>query len=351
MISMSRRTTVRIGMLGAGKMALWHLRAYRRIPGAEVMAICNPKSARGLDFARRFGIKNHFQDPCELFKAPDLDAVDICTPTGSHAALIRQALDRGLNVYVEKPMCGTLDEADQIVSLNREKKKIVFVGFNYRFCREFLRIRDILRSGELGDVRFFLIVRGTVVSGDYHIFDPRSFSGTINEFTSTSVDLLRWWGFKDIEDVYAGGANVLPQTPAPDTVGVTLRLRGGIAAVLVNSYAMPSLATEVVILGSRKMLRLRYGKVMVQTLPDSWSIPLLLWRTFRESLVIPYRILYNPCRGSCRYFVECVRRGQSPVPDEIEGRENMRVCSLILESCTSGKGVPIPVVREGDPPQ
>ena len=343
---------VRIGLLGAGKMALWHLRAYRRIRNAEVVALCNPTSDRGPKLGRKFGVEKHFRCAEDLLNGARLDAVDICTPTGSHKDLICRALEKGLHVYVEKPLCRNLEEADAIVSLNEEKRRIVVVGFNYRFCREFVRIKEILESGELGEVRFFLIVRGTVVNRDSHIFDPRCFGGIINDFSSTSLDLLRWWGYTDIELAYTEGANVFRHSPRPDSVCINLKLGGGASAVLVNTYAMPSLSAEIVILGSRKMLRLRYGKIIIHRLPEKWSVFGLICTTLRESIVFPYRMFYNPIMGACNHFIKCVTNNRVSPVNEVEGRENVRLTDLFHESYESRRSLAIspPSNREDKSP-
>jgi predicted dehydrogenase len=336
----AKKNKVNIGILGAGKMARWHLRAYASNPYCRVAAICNPHSSKGELLAGKFGIPNCFKNDEELLSCKGLDGVDISVPTGLHADLVCRALDKGLNVYVEKPLCRTLEEADRIVACNAAAHRIVFTGFNLRFCKEFIRIKEILDSGELGDVRCIMITRGATVGTDSYIFNPSYNAGIITELSSHSLDLLRWWGFRDIARVHAEGTNVFRDHPRPDSVCLTLNFTNGACAIVLNSYAMPGVSTEVRILGSRKSLLLRCGKIVVHKAPVKWSIPQLVWITFRESMIMPFRILTNPLAGACNHFIECIRKDHSPLIDEIEGRENVRLAALLTQSFTEGKLLP-----------
>jgi len=328
---------VKIGILGAGKMAYWHLRAYHSNPHVRVVGISNPKSERGRVLAGTFNIPHCFRESGELLSLPSLDAIDICTPASLHKDLICSAIKKGLDVYVEKPMCCNLNQADEIVELNKIHKKTIFVGFNLRFCREYMKIKKILDSGELGDVRFISFIRGNIVEATSHIFNPSLYAGIIMEFSCHFLDLLRWWGYKEVERVYAEGTNVFPHYPDPDSVNLNIRFKDGVVAGIINNYAMPNLSPEILILGSRKMLRLRYGKVLLQSLPKKWSIPRLLWMSLQESMILPYRILYNPLKNSCNAFVECIRSHKPSPSNEIEGRENVRVAELLNKSYREGK--------------
>lgn len=330
---------IKIGILGAGKMAYWHLRAYHSNPDVQIVALSNPNSERGIMLAKKFTISNHFCESEKLLSLPSLDGVDICTPTGFHKELICSALEKGLNVYTEKPMCCNLKEADEIVELNKIHKKIIFVGFNLRFCKEYIKVKKILDSKELGDVRFIFFIRGNIVNTDSHIFDPSLFAGIITEFSCHFLDLLRWWGYRDVQQVYTEGTNVFPNYPRPDSVCLNIKFREGTSAVIINNYAMPNLSPEILILGSKKMLQLRYGKVLVQALPKRWSMPRLLWITLRESIIFPHRILYNPVKNACNNFIECIRNNQPSPLNEIEGRENIRLAELLNKSYRQGKAL------------
>ena len=111
---------VKIGLIGAGKMAHWHIRAYKRIPGAEVVAIANPSSGKGKELARKYKIRKHFSDGLELIEKDNIDAVDICVPSGLHKKFILKALGKGLHVYSEKPMCTSKEHYKEVIEANKK---------------------------------------------------------------------------------------------------------------------------------------------------------------------------------------------------------------------------------------
>lgn len=338
---MTKKKKIKIGIFGAGKMALWHLRAYRRNPDAEIIGICNPASDKGLILAKKFGIPNVFKKEEELFSLAGLDGVDICVPTALHKDLICKAVRHNLNVYTEKPMCSTFEEANEIVELNKQHKKIILTGFNLRFCREFIKIKNIIESGELGDIRFIIIIRGTVLASGSYMFDSKLNSGIINEFGCHFIDLLRFWGYKDIKQVYTEGSTVFGKEPSPDSVCLNLKFKDGTSAVIINTNALPTLTPEIKILGSKKALTLKLGKIIIQKLPKKWSISHYLWITLKESVIFPYRILYNPFKGICNHFIECIKNNEFSPCNEEEGMENVRTTELLRESYIQNKIIPL----------
>lgn len=329
---LSNKRKVKLAILGAGKMGYWHLRAYKSNPNVEVLAICNPSSDKGVKLAKKFGIPHHFKDPDDVMALRGLDAIDICAPTGLHKELIRKGLEAGLSVYTEKPMCMDVKEADQIVELNKKAQKTVFVGYNLRFCREFIESKKIIESGELGDVRFIQFTRGALASPGSYTFSEDNYAGIIKEFSSHALDIFRWWGFKEARSVSAAGSNVFDGLPSPDSVSLNISFKGNVLATVVNTYGFPSVSNQVLVCGTKKTLQIKYGKVLISKIPSVWSVPAMLKLTFKEAVVFPYRIMNNPLKGACDRFIQCVQKNEQSPLNEIEGRETLKLAELLAES-------------------
>lgn len=329
---------LRLGIVGAGKMASWHLRAYRRIPGVRLEAIANPSSDRGRRLAARHGIPRCFRDALEMIRTADLDAVDICTPTPLHRPCILAALERGLHVYVEKPMCESVAEADEIVSANRAAGRVVFNGFNYRYWPEMRRIAEIVRSGRAGAVRFAQMRRVTKDSPRQVAENAREaeiFSG----FHSHFIDLLFAFGFPDPESVFVSGTSVLDWPMRPDTAVLLLRFPGGAAAEITTSAASPGLTPEMLLIGTRGTVRLDYGRVRATPHRDEWRLTRLVVMMFRDAVTVPWRVLRNPFLPSCRHFVACAREGRPSDSDEHAARRVLRVAAAAERSYFENKPV------------
>jgi len=128
-------TRIRLGIIGAGKFTgAVQLPNIKRLPvDYEVGVIASRAGSTSTVLARRFGIPVSTTDPKVILEDPSIDAVMICTRHSTHAQLVLQSLAAGKHVFVEKPMCMTSQEGQQIVAMARERGLIVRVGFNRRF--------------------------------------------------------------------------------------------------------------------------------------------------------------------------------------------------------------------------
>jgi len=298
---------LRLGMIGAGKMAKWHLKAYKKISNVEIVAIASPSSDRGLKLAKKYSAR-HFTNGFDLIQNSGIDVVDICVPTGLHKDFIILALKKGLHVYSEKPMAASIKEIEEIIAANKRAKKIIFNGFNYRFLPEFCKIRSVINSGELGDIRYIRMMRVTKEKPASYIFGPYS-CGLFNEFHCHFVDLVFSFGFGDPERVFAFGTTVHNWKINPDTASMALYYPNKMIAEITASIASPGLAPELLIIGTEGSLRLSYGRVLIVKKRDIWTLPSSIALMFKESMIIPFRILRNPFKRSCEHFINCVITG------------------------------------------
>ena len=330
---------VRLAMVGAGKMALWHLRAYAHIPHVEIVAIANPVSSRGQALARAFNIPHSYSDTHEMLQREEIDAVDVCVPTGLHRDIVCEALDRGLHVYCEKPLGASVEQVIAIQHANRGR--VVFNGFNLRFCPEYIRLGKLISSGALGEVRLLLMTRTTRERADSYMFQQGLNAGILSEFSIHFIDLLAAWGFDAPQRVTTVGSRMFDHHDAPDTVAMNLTFPSGAMAHIVNSFGVPGICPEFTIAGTRRVAHLRYGKVIVEDQPAKWSIPQLLWQSLRRGCVLPWRLFYNPFSGSCRHFIECIVKGEPTSCNEASAGRALSVAAAATVSYREQRAVAI----------
>lgn len=333
---------LRLGMIGAGKMGAWHLSSYKAIPGVEIAAIANPSSDTGAKLAKKYGAK-HFKDGFDLIDRAEVDFIDICTPTGLHKDLIVKALKRDLHVYTEKPIAASVEEIEEIIAANKSARRIIFNGFNYRFLPEFRRIRSIINSGELGEVRYIRVIRTTKEKPGSYMFGPNS-CGLFNEFHCHFVDLMFSFGFDMPRAVFASGTTVHEWNINPDTATMVLFYPRNAIVEITTSLASPGLAPEMLIIGKEGTLKLNYGRISVVKKKDVWPLASLITLMLKEAIVIPFRILRNPFQGSCEHFINCLRRGEPSECNESSALKTFKITSLAVKSYLENK----PVSIEGD---
>jgi predicted dehydrogenase len=137
---------VRVGVVGGGLIAqLAHLPALRELDRLfAVHAFAEPSPRVRAALARRYGIDATCRDHAELLDRDDLDAVLVCSPNGTHARVVLDALDAGLHVLVEKPLCLSPADAAAIVARAQEAGRVVQVGYMKRFDPAYERLQQVL---------------------------------------------------------------------------------------------------------------------------------------------------------------------------------------------------------------
>src|SRR5579862_4073377 len=112
-------------MVGCGKIADSHAAQIQRIPGCEIVGVCDREELMAKQIFERFKVKSYYSDLDALFEKAKPQVVHLTTPPGSHSQLARQCLLRGAHVYVEKPFTLTTPEAEDIIALAQERNLLV----------------------------------------------------------------------------------------------------------------------------------------------------------------------------------------------------------------------------------
>jgi predicted dehydrogenase len=147
-VSIPPSDAVRLGVVGGGLIAqLAHLPVLRALDDRfAVRALAEPAAPLRDELARRHSIPTAYADHRALLDAGGLDAVLVCSPNATHAPVVLDALDAGLHVLVEKPLCLAPADGDAIAARARETRRIVQVGHMKRFDPGFERLEDLLPS-------------------------------------------------------------------------------------------------------------------------------------------------------------------------------------------------------------
>lgn len=147
---------IRVGIIGTGWIAEAHIQTYKEMPDVEVLAGADLVDGKAEAFFKKWEVDGVrvYHDHKSMLDNEELDAVSICTYNSTHAECTIYALDKGVNVILEKPMCVTLDEAVEIMRAEKRSGKILSIGFQPRFDPNMQMIKKIVESGELGDIYY-----------------------------------------------------------------------------------------------------------------------------------------------------------------------------------------------------
>ncbi len=188
----------KIAIIGCGKQAPKHINGLRKAyPNIEIIvADRNEQAAKALGEAQGVEWSN---EPQDVLVDPTIDAIDICTPTSTHTRLILKALENGKDFFCEKPLCRTLEEAEQILSKMNETGRIGMVGYIYRFAPVFEAAYKAFEEKALGDIASAQFRIGGRGSHQLWKHLREKDGGAINEMLVHMLDLAVWY-FGDVQN-------------------------------------------------------------------------------------------------------------------------------------------------------
>ncbi|MEM1540968.1 MAG: Gfo/Idh/MocA family oxidoreductase, partial [Candidatus Bathyarchaeia archaeon] len=143
-----------VGLIGCGRIAHTHMKAYQAIKKAKVVAVADVDINKAKAFAETYKIEKIFSDYKELFELKDLGFVDICTPTATHEPIICEAAKAGINVLVEKPLGRNSQECEKIVEAAKKHGIKVCVCHNQLFYPHVRHLKAVADSEDFDLISF-----------------------------------------------------------------------------------------------------------------------------------------------------------------------------------------------------
>lgn len=210
---------LKIGLFGAGHLGKFHLNNWKEIEGVEIVGFYDPNERTSKAIIEKYQIKR-------FLNAEDLmalcDAADIVAPTTFHYDLCKMAVRMGKHVFVEKPMCNSMDEANELVKLVKEANIKFQVGHVERFNPAYLAVKNMELNPMFIEVHRLsqFNPRGTEVS-------------VILDLMIHDIDIILSLVKSDVKSVHANGVAVMTETP--DIANVRIEFDNGCVANLTSS--------------------------------------------------------------------------------------------------------------------
>lgn len=140
-------------VIGAGGISEEHLRFLAGSPHTKLIAVCDLSAALARFAADRFGADHVLTDHHRLLEEVRPDVVHVLTPPHTHVPIVRDCLEGGAHVIVEKPLAPTHEEFRELWSLAQDRRRLLIEDHNYRFNKLVLKIRQLADGGRLGEIR------------------------------------------------------------------------------------------------------------------------------------------------------------------------------------------------------
>lgn len=321
-----------IAIIGSGYWGKNLIRNFNSLNALHTICDSNPETLES--FKNQYPDAQYTTSYSRILENKQIQGVAIATPAETHAGLVREAILAGKDVYVEKPLCLSEQEGNNINRLAREKNRILMVGHLLWYHPVVLQLKEIIDSGELGRLQY-------IYSNRLNLGKLRREENVLWSFAPHDISVILGLVGEMPQSIRAQGGNYLHQKVA-DTTVTLLNFSSGIKAHIFVSWLHPFKEQKLVVVGEKKMA------VFDDTIP--WEEKLLLYpHSIEWSENIPVANKANaqkvtvtedePLRAECSHFLDCISSRKVPRTDGSEGVRVLKVLNACQRSLEEEKKI------------
>ena len=327
---------IRFALYGCGVISGTHARALVDVEGAELIACADLNPASAETFAEKHQIQA-LPDWNALLQNPDIDAVCICTPSGTHAPLAIEALNAGKHVVLEKPMGLTVAQCDDIIAAAEKSNKHITVISQLRTEPDIIRAKELIESGALGKI----------IMAQLHMcyYRPESYfmgswrgtkamdgGGALMNQGIHGVDLLLYLA-GDVKSVYAVSKTLVRDIEVEDTLSAVLEFQSGATGVIqATTSVYPGYPRRLDLNGDKGSITLEEGSVVKWDIQNNTKQDIVLQPTMFSSAATPTAISVDNHRKQFADVIRALKTGTKPLIDIYEGRRPVDLILAIYKS-------------------
>jgi predicted dehydrogenase len=317
-----------VGVVGCG---YWGRNLVRNFSALGALGKVCDESPEGRRLAARLAPDTEIvADAADVFQDPALSGVVIATPAVTHVRLSEQALTSGKDVLCEKPLALRYDEAHRIADLAREMGRILMVGHVLEYHPAIEKAREVVRSGQLGNLRY-------LYSHRLNLGKVRREENILWSFAPHDIAvILRFVNELPCRVVATGGVYLQPNIA--DVTVTQLLFRSGVSAHIFVSWLNPFKEQKLVLVGSHRMLTfddIRKELILHDQRVEMDANGAVAVRGVGEPFVFDEE---EPLRRECLAFLEAIRTRKAPFTD---AESALRVQKVLQAAQLS-------LAREGD---
>ena len=272
---------IKIGVVGLGKMGLSHLAMLNAHPDVSVVGACDSSGFMLSVIGKYTGLAT-YSSMDSMLDEQELDAVVISTPSRLHASMVRTALNRGLDVFCEKPFCLDEEDSEALTRLARERGRVTQVGYHCRYVGAFQEVKRLLDLGAIGEVTHILAeAYGPVVlkpQGATWRSRRSEGGGSLYDYAAHPLNLVNWY-LGEPDSVGGTILNRVFSKETDDEVFSTLFYPGGTSVQLSVNWSDESqrkMSTKITVWGTAGRIFADRQECQVflrdtATLPDGYT--------------------------------------------------------------------------------
>ena len=333
-----------LAQIGCGYWGPNLVRNFSSLQNCSVKYVVDPSAERRAFVERNFPRTVALESCDRVLKDPEVKAVIIATPAGTHFALARQALDAGKHVFVEKPLTTKASEVDELNQYAVQRDLVIMVGHTFVYNSAVRYVKQLIDAGELGEIRY-------IYSQRLNLGRIRSDIDALWNFAPHDISIIQYWlGNPEPVSVSRQGMAYM-QDGIDDVVFLNLEYPGKIIANVHVSWLDPQKVRKMIIVGSRKMVvydDIAENKISIYDkgidrraiLGENMDFdsPQPLQFNYRSGdVLLPQIQFIEPLRVEAQHFADCVLNGLVPLTGASHARS---VVSILERACPlNGKAI------------
>ena len=339
-----------IAVIGCGYWGPNLIRNFNSLSGCNLKIVCDTDLERLAHMKILYPQAETTTNFEKAIKNTDIDAVTIATPVHLHFEMAKKVLLAGKHVFIEKPMASSTRECEELIELAERRKLILMVGHTFIYSTPIRKIKEIVNSGELGELQYISARRLNL--------------GLLQKDINVAWDLAP----HDISIILY----ILDQGPVSvncqgkshiadgieDVTNMTLNFSNGTFATIQSSWLDPNKIRETVFVGKKKMLvyndlesteKIKIYDKRVEVPPHYDSFGEFQYSYHYGDIHSPYLKLAEPLKVECQHFLDCIESG---IKCESSGIEGLEVVQILEAASASLKkdGAVTPISRSFQQP-
>lgn len=328
---------LRVGVIGCGYWGPNLVRNFTEANNAQVVSCCDLRKER-LDFIRsRYPFVQTTTTYQDILQNPHIDAIAIATPSSTHFTIARHALLQGKHVLVEKPLALTSAQAQELIELAQRAGTVLMVDHTFVYTGAVHKIKEIVDSGELGDLYYFDSVRINL-----GLF--RHDTNVLWDLASHDVSIMDYVLGKRALAVSAIGVCHISDA-IENMAYLTVFFDKPLIAHIHVNWLAPVKIRKTLICGSRKMViyddiepsekvKVYDAGITIDQKPEDIYKIKVSYRT--GDMYSPRIDLTEALKVECEHFVNCIQNKAKPITDGEAGLELVRILETAQRSMDAG---------------
>ena len=335
------KSPLNIGVVGCGYWGPNLVRNFRILSECRVTTICDVNEERLRHLQSLYpevAAESRFEN---LLNDTTLDAIVVATSVKHHFPMAKSSILAGKHTFIEKPLTSSVAQAEELVDLAKQKGVVLMVGHTFLYSPAIRKIKQIVANGDIGTIRYIsarrlnlgLFQKDINVAWD---LAPHDISIILHIMDETPLSIN-----------CRGAAHITPGIE--DVTSMSLEFSEQKSAIIHSSWLDPKKVREMTIVGSDRMIvyddvapqeKIKIFDVRVERPPHYDTFAEFHYAYHYGDMYSPYIKQDEPLKTECQHFLDCIRKGLTPLTDGQNGLDVVR----ILEASTASlkaQGAPI----------